>query len=987
VSDKAAAAGVKAPAATPAQVSGQAQSVQAAEVAEEVLLQQADANQVGEDPVAVLAAEEEVEQAASDAVAEPALNLTDGLAAADGSNAGMPARAPVDSEEASALQDGDDEGGISPVLLGVLGLAAIGGGIALFGGGSSNKPPVAVDDTFGVNEGSGTANLSVATNDSDPNRNDTLTFAANGTLPAGVSLSSSGALTFDSNNAAYNSLAAGQTRVLTFGYTVTDSKGASATGNVTLTVTGTNDAPVVAAALTNSASEDAAAFTVNMLQGASDVDAGNTLSVVAASVTGLEAGVAFAGSTLSVNPNAFNSLAAGETKVITVRYNITDGTATVPQTATITITGANDAPVVAAALTNTASEDAAAFTVNMLAGASDPDTTNTLSVVAASVTGLEAGVTFAGSTLSVDPNAFNSLAVGQTKVITVSYNITDGTATVPQTATITITGANDAPVAVADVAAATEGVAAPVTGSVATNDSDVDATDVLTYALNAPVAGLTLNANGTYSFDATNAAYNGLAAGQIQAVVANYTVSDGNGGTATSTLTITVTGTNDAPVAVADVAEATEDGDEVTGSVADNDSDVDDGAVLTYALAAPVAGLTLSDDGSYSFDPTDAAYQSLALGETLDVVAEYTVTDENGAEATSMLTITVTGTNDAPVITSGATATVAENAPVATVVYDADATDVDASDEITYSLTGADAALLTIDSSTGVVRLLASANFERQASLSFTVVATDSVDPSLSDSQDVTVAVTDEIDVLSLDVGTAGDAVTINAGIQTGDATDTNFRFNETLGAASEVNITNFGANDFIQFDGADPADYTFQNDGNGNLVISAVAPDGATVSIITLVGTGIAADRIVVTEADAEAALGAVLGAGDYFRGNAGPPVTVQTTGNPVIAAAGRATIIVEDLSGPESSSIINGFRSDDIIRFINGLAGEITFTTDTDPRDLRIDYVDAVTGNVSTIIINDVLRADGPIVFNEATAEAALALSFGAGDYFQFG
>ena len=66
------------------------------------------------------------------------------------------------------------------------------------------------------------------------------------------------------------------------------------------------------------------------------------------------------------------------------------------------------------------------------------------------------------------------------------------------------------------------------------------------------MAGLTLNADGSYSFDAGNAAYQHLAQGATHDVVANYTVTDEHGATATATLTITLTGTNDAPVAVAD---------------------------------------------------------------------------------------------------------------------------------------------------------------------------------------------------------------------------------------------------------------------------------------------------------------------------------------------------------------------------------------------------------------------------------------------------
>src|SRR6185436_9227237 len=92
----------------------------------------------------------------------------------------------------------------------------------------------------------------------------------------------------------------------------------------------------------------------------------------------------------------------------------------------------------------------------------------------------------------------------------------------------------------------------------------------------------------------------------------------------------------------------------ITGSVASNDSDVDDGATLSYSLNAPVAGLTLNANGGYSFDASNAAYQHLAQGATTDVVANYTVTDEHGATATSSLTITLTGTNDKPTAAAAA---------------------------------------------------------------------------------------------------------------------------------------------------------------------------------------------------------------------------------------------------------------------------------------------------------------------------------------------
>lgn len=78
----------------------------------------------------------------------------------------------------------------------------------------------------------------------------------------------------------------------------------------------------------------------------------------------------------------------------------------------------------------------------------------------------------------------------------------------------------------------------------------------------------------------------------------------------------------------------------INGSVADNDSDPDDGAVLTYALDVAVAGLDMAADGSWTFDPNNAAYAGQLNGAPFELVADYTVTDEFGAFAQSTLTIT-----------------------------------------------------------------------------------------------------------------------------------------------------------------------------------------------------------------------------------------------------------------------------------------------------------------------------------------------------------
>ena len=162
-----------------------------------------------------------------------------------------------------------------------------------------------------------------------------------------------------------------------------------------------------------------------------------------------------------------------------------------------------------------------------------------------------------------------------------TYTVSDTAgATSTTTLTITITGANDAPVGVADVATAVEagGVAnatggADAVGNVLSNDTDVDAGDTKAVsaitggtvgsALSGTYGSITLNADGSYTYvvDNTNTTVQALrTTAQSVNETFTYTVRDTAGATVSTTLTITITGANDAPVAVADVSTAVEAG-------------------------------------------------------------------------------------------------------------------------------------------------------------------------------------------------------------------------------------------------------------------------------------------------------------------------------------------------------------------------------------------------------------------------------------------
>jgi VCBS repeat-containing protein len=185
-----------------------------------------------------------------------------------------------------------------------------------------------------------------------------------------------------------------------------------------------------------------------------------------------------------------------------------------------------------------------------------------------------------------------------------------------------------------------------------------------------------LNADGSYSYllNNANSTVQALGPGQTLTDSFSYTVSDGAGGTATTTLVITINGDNDPPTATADVVTAQEDGGAVTGDLTPGtggqDSDVDGGTLVVVgfsnadgasgtagsgttlgaALPGLYGGLQVAGDGGFSYAPDNgnSAVQALAAGQSLTESFAYTISDGQGGTATSTLTVTINGVNDAP---------------------------------------------------------------------------------------------------------------------------------------------------------------------------------------------------------------------------------------------------------------------------------------------------------------------------------------------------
>ncbi|WP_445505402.1 Ig-like domain-containing protein, partial [Microvirga sp. G4-2] len=82
----------------------------------------------------------------------------------------------------------------------------------------------------------------------------------------------------------------------------------------------------------------------------------------------------------------------------------------------------------------------------------------------------------------------------------------------------------------------------------------------------------------------------------------------------------TVTPVNDQPVATGGDTSGAEDAAAITGTVGGTDVD---GDALSYSLVAPVEGLTLNSNGSYSYVPAanfhgDVTFQYVANDGTVD---------------------------------------------------------------------------------------------------------------------------------------------------------------------------------------------------------------------------------------------------------------------------------------------------------------------------------------------------------------------------------
>ncbi|MGQ7844439.1 cadherin domain-containing protein [Granulosicoccus sp. 3-233] len=272
------------------------------------------------------------------------------------------------------------------------------------------------------------------------------------------------------------------------------------------------------------------------------------------------------------------------------------------------------------------------------------------------------------------------------------------------------------------------------------HSADGDAGQTVSYALSGTDAALfTIDANGVI----TTAAALDHEEADTRSFIVTATSSDGS--TASRNFIVTVGNVNEAPVFTSNstLPDATEDS-YYTTTISTRDPDTGDSLSFNNTAMPNWLSLIDNNDGTATLSGTPQNNHVGSHSITLEIE------DAGGLKSTRTFTVTVSNVNDAPVFTSGNTFTITENASD---IASISANDADGN-SLSYAIAGgADAALFTIDATTGELSFSAAPDYEnpRDADLDQVhelIVSADdgTASPDSITTQAITVSVTDLAD-------------------------------------------------------------------------------------------------------------------------------------------------------------------------------------------------------------------------------------------------
>ena len=561
-----------------------------------------------------------------------------------------------------------------------------------------NDVPVAVNDIFTATEDE-VLSVSIAegllSNDTDINTNDVLTVI-NAVPVTGddtpIDIREAGSFDFAaSSSVALNALDDGETFTSVYSYTIEDSNAGSATGTLSIVVSGINDAPI----LVDDTGQSAEAGIITLSPLLNDTDAeGQALNIVALEVPG-NGSAAISSDGQTIEYVAPNDLSEGEVRQEEIIYTVSDGKLSSQATILVEVTGQNDAPIIQAPTPTAVPPLMAAsgpVQLDVLSSISDDSAELTVTELDASET---LGNVFLGSVFYDPLDAFVYLNEGETATDSFGFTVADAEGlTSDGQFIVTITGEADAPVADSPISASfSEDDAANLLDLTlgVTDPDEIDSLTIADFSVTGSSAGLVLLGNEV-SVDPS--AYNALEAGSTSISVLNYDAVDSTGLSVSHSATITFTGVNDLPTSLDATVTAAEDTPFVFALTDFGFADVDTldqlqgitvtrpSSIGTLALNgdAVVSGQSISHEdivaGALTFSPlaneNGVGYDSF----------DFTVNDglaDSLNQAT--LTIDVTAVDDLPTA-ADTTVTLTEDTQFVFAVADFGFADVDAMDQL-----------------------------------------------------------------------------------------------------------------------------------------------------------------------------------------------------------------------------------------------------------------------------------------------------------------
>ncbi|OOF17297.1 cell surface protein, partial [Salinivibrio sp. IB574] len=253
-------------------------------------------------------------------------------------------------------------------------------------------------------------------------------------------------------------------------------------------------------------------------------------------------------------------------------------------------------------------------------------------------------------TYTLDQSAVQNLDAGDQVTDTITLTASDNT---QQDIVITITGTDDDPEVSGEfVGSVTEGnegdAAVTASGTLAISDVDGDDTPTFADTTEAGTYGSLELVNGNWTYTLDQASVQDLDAGDQVTDTITLTASDGT----EQDIVITITGSEDAPEVSGEFVGSVTEGNvgdaavTATGILAISDVDGDDAPTFTDTTATGTYGSLELVNGNWTYTLDQSAVQNLDAGD--QVTDTITLTASDGTQQD--IVITITGTDDDPVV-------------------------------------------------------------------------------------------------------------------------------------------------------------------------------------------------------------------------------------------------------------------------------------------------------------------------------------------------